>query len=196
MIYIYEVPLVGWSIFEKVLFEQLPISISFKATATFRKADVVYFLFNPPNATEHPNNEAFRTKFERWLPEYSGISKESTAKILEVSNTLTLWETGGQSAFSEMSEEQIGHLRVFHPLYPEPYWNTPARCQESPVRNKSESFCRWRTLTQISLIHPRNIIGGQKPDVDTIITQYRGQGKGYGEILAIAAAIMAGKAMP
>jgi hypothetical protein len=188
---IFEVPVVEWYIYQNAVSASLDINCSTPFYAKgcaiqFRTLDVYYFLFNPPNATEHPHDEAFRTKFETWLTDPGDITDAQIAsKILELSNTLTFWETGGQLAIAEMSEEQVDYLRVFHPLFPNSPWNQPARCQQNPVINQSESFCRWRTVTQIAAaggsITEQFVVNA----INSLHILYQSQGKGYAEMLAL-----------
>jgi len=147
--------------------------------------DVIYFLFNPPNASEHPSDTAWKTQYANWFADIRITNEELNSKIIEVSNTLTLWETGA----TQLTNEQLGHLRVFHPLFPNSNWNHPTKCQQAVIINQSEPFCRWTTLVQVGMndIKTFNSYEGSAVANATLefIRVYQGQGNSYAETFAL-----------
>lgn len=156
----------------------------------FKVYDVLYFLFNPPNASEHPSDTAWKTKYANFTNTPPGttlqeLQENVKSKIIEVSNTLTLWENGA----TQLTDEQGGYLRVFHPGFPDSNWNHPTKCQQVAIRNQSEPFCRWTNLVQVGMWDIEVLYGNSGPALlssalGTI--QFRqGEGNSYAETLAL-----------
>jgi len=156
----YQVPISQWSLFQKALESEternIPITSGF--LQLFRHVDLYYFLFNPPTLHEHPSDDLWKYKYAAWIDTsnqtgYGSVTAEEVkGKYQEVKTALTLWETGGSQALRNMTPNQIGFLRTFHPLYPDSHWNHPLQCLELGLTGDTyvETFCRWRSLIHFS----------------------------------------------
>jgi len=143
-------PQTEWSLFSA---HRQYLQYTFMWTDLFRRADLVYFLFNPPGDNDHFSNANWQSNYQTWIDSYMQTTwatltqEQFSTKYDAIKEALTLWEAGGSGALANMTEAQRGYVKVFHPLYSNSPWNHPSECEQIALGNTStETFCRWRNL--------------------------------------------------